>query len=101
MTETHFSYWLMGVFELNRVQFLSKNQNILINQHLDLVENKGEFSYWLKGFFAAKKSDLNKEDIKLIVDKLKEQFQVKIDPMYPKQIQEQLYALHGPSELDY
>lgn len=101
MTETHFSYWLMGVFELNKIQQLSRNQNILISQHLDLVEGKGEFSYWLKGFFAARNAELLKEDLHLIVDKLKEQFTSKIDPMYPKHLQEKLYALHGPSELDY
>ena len=74
MTETHFSYWLMGIFELNTVQSLSREQIVLIAEHLNLVENKSELSYWLKGFLTAKSTELNKEDIRLIVEQLNHQF---------------------------
>lgn len=90
----------MGLFELNTVTHLSREQVVLITEHLNLVENKSELSYWLKGFLTAKNSELNKEDISLIVEQLKHQFLTKIDPMYPKHMQEKLNELHGQSALN-
>ncbi len=96
MTETHFCYWLQGIFELLKPKSLSHEQVICIKQHLDLVTSKkGKFCNWLEGFFEVKGIDAWKStDLEKIQNSLSLEFLQVIDPSYPKEIQNALYELH-------
>lgn len=101
MKEYEFCYWLMGMFELAKIEQLSNKQLHLLKEHLKLVkERKYNFCTWLDGFLDSHDgNDLNSEKTQKVFKKLQEEFLNNIDKSYPHNLFEKLNAAHQGKEI--
>jgi hypothetical protein len=100
MKEYEFYYWLMGMFEISKIEELSTKQVYLLKEHLKLViERKHVFCTWLDGFLEShEENELNKSKTQKILHKLQEEFLNNIDKSYPENLVSQLNAAHQGRE---
>jgi len=101
MKEYEFCYWLMGMFELAKVEQLSQKQLHLLKEHLKLVKERNHsFCIWLEGFLDSHEgNELNAEKTKKVFNKLQEEFLNTIDKSYPENILAKLNAAHQGKEI--
>jgi len=99
MTPFAFCYWLQGYLELSEHPLtpLTGEQLYLLQEHLRLVEQPNlPFLFWLQGALEAAACDpAATVSLDKIQGRLAATFRNHIDPSYPREIQEKLYALHS------